>query len=179
METVTIHDKKFRLYIPSAKIDQKVNALARELNKDLIDKELVFLVILNGAFMFAADLLKKVDLPCRVSFVKLASYDGTRSSGQVRELIGINEVLKDKVVVLIEDIVDSGNTLDELLQAIRSHQPADIRVVTLLFKPDAYEYNFRIDHIGFKIPNDFVVGYGLDYDGLGRNLKDIYTVVEL
>ncbi|MBN1952027.1 MAG: hypoxanthine phosphoribosyltransferase [Bacteroidales bacterium] len=178
METVSIHDKKFRLYIPSEDIDQKVSDLALQLSKDLKGKELVFLVVLNGAFMFASDLMKKLKLPARVSFVKLASYEGSQSSGQVRELIGINEILKDKTVVLVEDIIDSGNTLDELLQALKPHEPKEIRVVSLLFKPDAYEQSFRIDYTGFRIPNDFVVGYGLDYDGFGRNLKDIFTVVE-
>lgn len=179
MESISIHDKKFRLYISSDEIQRKIKELGVQLGQELDGKELIFLVVLNGSFMFASDLLKELNIPARISFVKLASYDGTQSTGQVRELIGVNEILKDKVVVILEDIVDSGNTLNELLALLQDHEPAEIRVASLLFKPDAYEHNFRIDYVGFRIPNDFVVGYGLDYDGFGRNLKEIYSVVEL
>lgn len=178
METITIHDKKFRLYIPSSKIESVIIDLASKLNRDLHKKEVIFLAVLNGAFMFASDLLKHISFNCRVSFVKLASYEGTQSSGRIRELIGINEVIRDKSLVILEDIIDSGNTLDELLGIVRTYQPAEIKIVSLLFKPDAYEYPHKIDYIGIKIPNAFIVGYGLDYDGFGRNLEDIYTIVE-
>lgn len=178
METISIHDKKFRLTIPMEKIVAKVENLASRLNSDLKDKDIVFIVILNGAFMFAADLLKKIKLSCRITFIKLASYEGVESSGQINQLFGINEVLQDKTVVIIEDIVDSGNTLNTLMTEIIRLKAAEIKTVALLFKPDAYEYNCRIDYIGFRIPDKFVVGYGLDYDGLGRNLNGIYTVVD-
>jgi hypoxanthine phosphoribosyltransferase len=179
METITIHDKKFRLYIPSDKIESAISSMAKKINHDLRKKEVVFLVVLNGAFMFATDLLRRIDFRCRISFVKMSSYEGNESTGQVKELIGINEVLKDKTVVVVEDIVDSGNTLNDLQEILSKQQPAEIRLVSLLFKPDAFEYNYKIDYVGFKIPNNFIVGYGLDYDGFGRNLKDIYAVVEL
>jgi len=178
METIIIHDKEFRLYIPSYKIETVLNDLASSLNSDLHKKEVIFLAVLNGAFMFASDLLKRISFNCRISFVKLASYEGTESSGRIKELIGINEVLRDKSVVILEDIIDTGSTLDELLAVVRTYQPDEIKIASLLFKPDAYEYPHKIDYTGIRIPNDFVVGYGLDYDGYGRNLKDIYTVVE-
>lgn len=178
MESVSIHDKIFRLNIPAEKIRQVVSGLATKLNSDLAGKDILYLVVLNGAFIFASDLLRAIRVPGRISFVRLASYEKTNSTGKVRELIGIHEVLEDKTVVIIEDVVDSGNTLQELLQAVRRHKPAEIRIVSLLFKPDAYEHSHKIDYVGFRIPNDFVVGYGLDYDGLGRQLKDIYTLVE-
>lgn len=178
MESITIHDRKFRLYIPSEKIEKAVERLAAKLNHDLMKKEVVFLAVLNGAFMFAADLYKHIQFSSRISFVKLASYQGVESTGQVNQLIGIQEVLKDKCVVVLEDIIDSGNTLEELIRVLKEYHPAEIKVASLLFKPDAFEYTRKIEYVGFKIPNDFVVGYGLDYDGFGRNLKDIYTVVD-
>jgi len=178
MESITIHDKKFRLHISSGKIVAAVNALASQLNKDLEGSEVVFIGVLNGSFMFASDLMKKIRIACRISFVKLASYEGTENTGRLNRLIGINEVLTDKTVVIIEDIVDSGNTINTLIEHIGKLQPAEIKTVALLFKPDAYEYNHKIDYTGFRIPNTFVVGYGLDYDGLGRNLNAIYAVVE-
>ena len=179
MEFVSIHDKNFRPYLSAPEIDAAVTRIAGKLNHDLKDKEVVFLVVLNGAFMFAADLLKKIKLSTRISFVKLTSYEGTRSSGQVQELIGINEIIKDKVVVLVEDIIDTGNTLNKLLENTEKHQPAEIRVVSLLLKPDVYACNRPVDYVGIHVPDEFVVGYGLDYDGFGRNLNEIYTVVEL
>lgn len=178
MESITIHHKKFRLSISSGKIVAAVNTLASQLNKDLEGREVVFIAVLNGSFMFASDLMKKIRIDCRISFVKLASYEGTENTGHLNRLIGINEVLTDKTVVIIEDIVDSGNTINTLIEQIGKLQPAEIKTVALLFKPDAYEYTHKIDYTGFRIPNTFVVGYGLDYDGLGRNMDGIYTLVE-
>ena len=178
MESIIIHDKKFRLTIPKGKIQNVVDNLALQLNTELQQKDIVFIAVLNGSFIFASDLLKKIKFNCRISFVKMASYDGIENTGQINQLIGINEVLTDKTVVLIEDIVDSGNTLENLMAQIGKHNPAEIKIVTLLFKPDAYEFSRKIDYIGFRIPNEFVIGYGLDYDGLGRNLEGIYTVVD-
>jgi len=178
METITIHDKKFKLYIPAQSIRSTIEKLANSLNQDLENKEVIFLIVLNGAFMFASDLMKLISFNARISFVKLASYAGTESTGELQQLIGIHEVLKNKTIVIVEDIIDSGGTLQELLNQVKNYNPSEIRIVSLLFKPDAYEYNRKIDYVGFKIPNDFVVGYGLDYDGFGRNLNDIYTVVE-
>jgi hypoxanthine phosphoribosyltransferase len=135
-------------------------------------------VILNGSFMFAADLLKRLEIDCEVSFVKLASYVGTKTTEEVKRLIGLNEDLKGRTVVILEDIIDSGITVDNMLAQLAEHQPAAIKIVTLLFKPQAFRRDFSIDHVGISIPNDFIVGYGLDYDGIGRNLPDIYKILE-
>jgi hypoxanthine phosphoribosyltransferase len=178
METVTIHDKKFRRSISAIEIKNTVERLATALNDDLQAKEVVFVVILNGAFMFASDLMKKIRFNTRISFIKLASYKGTESTGQIKEIIGLNEVVKGKTVVIIEDIIDSGNTLDAVVSNMLKEGAAEVKIATLLFKPDNYRYEYPIDYAGFTIPNDFVVGYGLDYNGLGRNLEDIYTVIE-
>ena len=179
METVTILDKTFRISISSAKIVERIKQLADEINHDLKNKEVVFVGILNGAFMFASDLLKFITIPCCISFLKFSSYVGTQASGDVKQLIGINDDLKDKTVVIIEDIVESGNTLNTAIQLLKENNPAEIKVAGLLLKPDSYKYNHRIDYIGFTIPNDFVIGYGLDYNGYGRNLNDIFTVIDL
>ncbi len=178
METITIHDKKFSLSINAKKISAAIQQMALKINKDLVSKNVVFIGILNGSFLFAADLLRLIHSDCRITFIKTSSYNGTENTGNVTHLIGLNEVIKDKNIVLIEDIVDSGNTLDSVIKDLEKHKPAEIKIATLLFKPDAYEYNRKIDYIGFRIPNAFVVGYGLDYDGFGRNLENIYTEME-
>ena len=178
MESITIHDKKFRLTISSGEIGKTIDTLAMQINSDLEGREVVFIAVLNGSFMFAADLLKKIRFNCRITFVKFASYEGLESSGQLKQLIGINEELEGKTVVILEDIVDSGNTINMLIEEIRKFRPSEIKTVALLFKADAYEYPYKIDYTGFRIPNDFVVGYGLDYDGLGRNLDGIYSLAE-
>jgi hypoxanthine phosphoribosyltransferase len=177
MKEVNILDKRFEVSIPATEIQLRINQLAEEINNDLANKEVVFVVILNGAFMFASDLYKQVDLESRISFLKLASYQGTSSTGQVKQLIGLNEVLKDKTVVVVEDIVDTGHTLDSILKQLQGFEPAEVKLVSLLFKPDSFQYNYKIDYLGFSIPNDFIIGYGLDYDGYGRNLDSIYTII--
>lgn len=178
METLKIHDRKFSESINSHEIQSTVKKIAKELNRDLIDQDVIFVAVLNGAFMFTSDLIKQIKFNCRISFMKIASYEGVESSGILNQLIGINEELKDKVIVIVEDIVDKGNTLNLILKQLHQHQPAMIKVVTLLFKPDSFEYNFKLDYVGFRIPNEFVVGYGLDYNGFGRNLNSIYTLAE-
>jgi hypoxanthine phosphoribosyltransferase len=178
MDHIRIHDRKFHILLGSKEIQTRIKKISEQLNTDLCGKDVVFLVILNGSFLFASDLIRQIRFHCRISFVKLASYEGTNSTGSVRQLIGLNEVLENKTVVIVEDIVDSGNTLSTVVDNLLGMHPADLKVVTLLLKPDAYEYNYRIDYVGFKIPNHFVVGYGLDYDGLGRNLNDIYSQTE-
>jgi hypoxanthine phosphoribosyltransferase len=178
METVTIHDKKFSQSISAKKIRAVIHQMAVRINNDLVSKDVVFVGILNGSFLFAADLLRLIHLDCRITFIKTSSYSGTDNTGKVSRLIGLNEAIEDKTIVLIEDIVDSGNTLDSLIKDLEKHKPAEIKTATLLFKPDAYEYNRKIDYIGFPIPNAFVIGYGLDYDGFGRNLENIYTEME-
>ena len=177
MKKVKVLDKEFEVSIPYVDILQSVKKVAKQINNDLKGKDVIFLGILNGSFMFASDLFKFVDLKCQITFLKLASYQGTSSSGNVKRLIGLNEDIKDKIVVIIEDIVDTGITLDQIKKQLIGYEPAEIKVSTLLFKPDAYKKEIPIDYIGIEIPNDFIIGYGLDYNGYGRNLKDIYKIV--
>lgn len=177
LKEVNILDKKFREFIPEQALQERIDEMAARINLDFEGKEVVFVGILNGAFMFAADLFKRVDLKARITFIKLASYTGTSSSGAIKELIGWNEELKDKQVIIIEDIVDTGETLEYTVNNLIIRNVTDIRIVALLLKPDSYRKNIRIDYVGYEIPNDFVVGYGLDYNGFGRNLPSIYTLV--
>jgi hypoxanthine phosphoribosyltransferase len=175
-KVITIKDKQFKPFITQEQITEAVKSLAQSINSDLKGEFPLFLVVLNGSFMFAADLLKEVTVACEISFVKLSSYTGTTSNGLVNELLGLNEDIKGRTVVIIEDIVDSGLTLERLFGILKNKQARNIKVATTLFKPDCYKKDFKIDYVGFRIPNEFVIGYGLDYDGLGRNLKDIYIL---
>jgi hypoxanthine phosphoribosyltransferase len=179
METINILDKTFRISISSQKIAERINQLADEINHDLKSKEVVFIGILNGAFVFASDLLRHVNLACQVTFLKISSYKGVQSSGFVNHLIGLNDDLNNKTVVIIEDIIETGKSLHSAIDLIKEQNPAEIKVAGLLFKPDSYTFDHRIDYIGFTIPNNFVVGFGLDYNGFGRNLSDLYTIIEL
>jgi hypoxanthine phosphoribosyltransferase len=176
--TIKVKDKDFKVFIKADTIDAAVQKLADSINKDTSDELPLFLVVLNGAFMFAADLLKRVTVECNVSFVKLASYSGTQSTHQVKELIGLNESIKGRSVIVLEDIIDTGNTLNVLLDSLRSYEVGKIRIATLLYKPDAFKGDYPIDYVGIEIPNDFIIGYGLDYDGFARNLPDIYKIVD-
>lgn len=178
MEDVKVYDKIFRLTIPEKEILATIDRMAEELTRDYSDKDPVFLAVLNGAFVFASDLLKKINFPCSISFVKLASYRGTATSGKVKNLIGLNEDLRGRDIVIIEDIIDSGTSMKYLLSILKELKPANIRLASLLFKPEAFKEDFEINYIGLSIPNKFIVGYGLDYNGYGRNLKQIYTLVE-
>jgi hypoxanthine phosphoribosyltransferase len=177
MKEISILDKKFKELITEKAIQQRIEEIARQLNNDLAGKELVFLGILNGAFLFAADLFRQIDLPARISFVKLASYEGTSSSGSIKELIGWNEDIKNKTIVVVEDIVDTGNTLERIVDELVIRKAYEVRIAAMLFKPAAYTKDIPLDYIGFEIPNDFVVGYGLDYNGFGRNLPSVYTLI--
>ncbi|MBI4930148.1 MAG: hypoxanthine phosphoribosyltransferase [Bacteroidetes bacterium] len=174
--TITIHNKKFKRFISSRKIQNAIEKIAERINKDFKNEKPVFLSVLNGSFLFTADLLKKVKIECEISFTKISSYSGTQSTGIVNTLIGISEDLKGRTVVILEDIVDSGNTLEKIISELQKHNPKKIKIATLLFKPDAYKKKIKLDYIGINMPNDFLVGYGLDYDGLGRNLSDIYIL---
>jgi hypoxanthine phosphoribosyltransferase len=176
MNKIQVKDKEFELFITSETIDKAVSELARKLNTDLKGKNPIFLVVLNGAFIFASDLIKKVTVDCEVSFVKLSSYEGTRSTSMVKELLGLNEVIKGRNIVVIEDIIDTGNTMSGMIQKLREMEAGDVKIVTFLFKPEAFTRDFKIDYIGMEIPIKFIVGYGLDYDGYGRNLPDIYKI---
>lgn len=173
---IQLKDKQFQVSIRAKEIQEIIRKIANNINNDLKNEEVIFLGILNGSFMILADLMKEITIPCLVSFVKFSSYDKDKSTGKVRELIGLDENLKNKTVVVVEDIIDSGLTLDNLLITLKTYSPKKIVVTTLLFKPQAFARSFKIDYIGKEIPNDFIVGYGLDYDGFGRNYKDIYTV---
>ena len=178
MNQIKLKDKEFRVSIPQEKIQDAIKKIAEKINNDYKNKEVpLFISILNGSFMFTADLFKHIDFICEVTFLKLTSYKGTASTGAVRQLIGVNESVEGRDVIVLEDIVDTGITLEQILGQLKSFEPASVRVASLLFKPEAYQKDFKIDYVGMEIPNDFIVGYGLDYDGLGRNLPDIYTLV--
>ena len=178
MKEIRILDKKFKEFLTEKVIQQRIEELARQVNDDLAGKEVVFLGILNGAFLFAADLFRRIDFPARISFIKLASYHGTSSQGLIKELIGWNEDIKNKTIVVVEDIVDTGNTLERIVDELVIRKASEIRIAAMLYKPAAYTKNIPLDYIGFEIPNDFVVGYGLDYDGFGRNLPSVYSLIQ-
>jgi hypoxanthine phosphoribosyltransferase len=175
---IQVQDKYFEPFIDEEAIQKEVTRIAVEMNRDLADKDPIFLGILNGAFMFASDLYKQLDFPCQISFLKLASYSGTTSTGSVKQLIGINQQLKDRVVVVLEDIVDTGVTLETIIRQLSGFEPAEIRVATFLHKPEATVKEVKLDYVGMEIPNNFILGYGLDYDGYGRNIKEIYQLVD-
>lgn len=177
MSIIQIKDKKFRLSIPESEIQAAVRNVAEAINRDIADKNPLFICVLNGAFMFAGDLMKNVNIPCEITFVKLSSYDGLYTTGTVKEVIGLNESVVGRNVVIVEDIVDTGITMERILSSLRAKGANEIKVATFLQKPDALQRDITVDYVAMKIPNDFIVGYGLDYDGYGRNLKDIYTVV--
>ncbi|MBA2500893.1 MAG: hypoxanthine phosphoribosyltransferase [Chitinophagaceae bacterium] len=177
MSIITIHDKQFETYISAEEIQQKVKQIAEAINTDYAGKMPLFIPVLNGAFMFAADLFKYINIPAEVSFIKLASYKGMKSSGNVITAIGLDYDLYNRDVVIVEDIVDTGKTLNKFLPSLEHQQPASLKIAALLHKPEATIYPLSIAYTGFIIPNKFVVGYGLDYDGQGRNLKEIYQVI--
>ncbi len=172
-----INDLTFKEFISERKVQQRVKALAEEINEVYADKTPVFLPILNGSFMFAADLLKSITIPCRVSFVKVSSYVGTASSGQLKTLIGLEESLFNQDIIIVEDIVDTGLTLQKIVDELKGLGTKSVEVVTLLRKNPAREKGISVKHVGFDIDNEFVLGYGLDYDGLGRNTKEIYQAI--
>jgi len=177
MPTLKVHDKEFIPYITAAQIEEQVNRVAAEINKDYENKKPLFIAVLNGAFIFAADLFKKINVESEICFIKLASYKGVKSTGKVITAIGLDAELYGRDVIIIEDIVDTGKTLSQFLPQLEHHHPSSLKIATLLHKPDAMVYPVKIDYLGFTIPNKFVLGYGLDYDGLGRNIKEIYQLV--
>lgn len=175
---IKVLELTFETSISEETIQKEIKRIAGEMNHDLADKNPIFLGILNGAFMFASDLFKQISIPCQITFLKLASYEGTRSSGTVKQLIGINQDIKDRTVVILEDIVDTGITLDTIIRQLSGFEPREILVATMLHKPAALEKDVKLDYVGFEIPNEFVLGYGLDYNGYARNLPEIYTLVK-
>lgn len=178
MDSIKIHDKKFRISYPEAEILKHVQAVADRINKDMKDKNPLFLAVLNGSFVFAADLMRLITIPCEISFVKLASYQGTMSTGKIKEVIGINEDISGRTVIILEDIVESGLTMKRMIDSLGTRNPESVHICTLLLKPEKLKVNLNIEYAAMEIPNDFIVGYGLDYNQQGRNLRDIYTLVE-
>lgn len=178
MTRIRVHDKNFEPYLSAERIAEKIREVAGQLNRDYADKRPLFIAILNGAFMFASDLFKEVNIEAEISFIKLASYKGTKSSGHVITAIGLDMDLIGRHVVIVEDIVDTGKTLSEFLPQLEHQQPASMKIAALLHKPEATVYPIQVDYLGFSVPNKFLLGYGLDYDGLGRNIPSIYHLVE-
>lgn len=178
MSRITIKDLTFETSIPEATILERVERVAEKLNKDMADKNPLFLAVLNGSFMYASDLMKFINIPCEISFVKVASYAGTESSGKVTEVIGLSEDITGREIVIVEDIVDTGHTMERMLEILKKKNPANIHISTLLLKPGKLQVPLDIEYAAMEIPNDFIVGYGLDYDQQGRNLRDIYTLVQ-
>lgn len=176
MSRVKVHDKEFEIYLTASAIQSRIQELAVQLNTDYAGKKPLFIAILNGSFMFAADLFKHITIDAEICFIKLASYKGMKSTGNVVTAIGLDDDLHGKHVVLLEDIIDTGKTLHNFLPKLVHQQPASLKIVALLHKPEATKYPVDISYTGFSIPDKFVVGYGLDYDGLGRNLKEIYQL---
>ncbi|MCF8369963.1 MAG: hypoxanthine phosphoribosyltransferase [Bacteroidales bacterium] len=177
MDIIQVDDKQFSIYLKSPQIEAAVDNIAQQINVDLKGKNPLFLVVLNGAFIFASDLLKKITIPCEISFVKLSSYVGTKSTSIIRELIGLDEVVSGRTIVIVEDIIDTGLTMGATIDKMKKLEAKDVRIATLLFKPNAFQLNYKIDYIGINIPNDFIVGYGLDYNGYGRNYPEIYKIL--
>jgi len=177
MNKIKVKDKEFAIFIKSDAILKQVERVAQQINVDYKDKKPLFLVVLNGAFMFASDLFKKLSIDCEISFVKLSSYSGTSTTEHVKHLIGINEDLKGRNIIVVEDIVDTGITIEHMMEELKKFEPADVKIATLLLKPDKYDKGYNIDYVAIEIPNDFIIGYGLDYDGFARNLPDIYKII--
>lgn len=173
---VQLHDKTFEAFITEKELTFAVTNLAKQIENDFYDETPIFIGVLNGAFMFLSDLMKAYKQPCEVSFVKMASYEGTTSTNQVKQLIGLNQSLENRSVIIVEDIVDTGNTIEELKTIIKQQNVKHFKIATLFFKPEAYKKDIKIDYVGIEIPNKFIVGYGLDYDGLGRNLEQVYQL---
>lgn len=175
---IHVHDKDFVPYIGSEEIDNQISRIADEINRDYSGKKPLFISILNGSFMFASDLFKKLTIDAEICFIKLASYKGIKSTGKVITAIGLDAEIFNRDVVIVEDIVDTGKTLNEFLPQLRNQQPLSLKICSLLHKPEALIHEIKIDYVGFSIPNKFVLGYGLDYDGLGRNIGSIFQLVE-
>ena len=178
MSSIRVNDKDFKPYLNAAQIKEQISRLGEEINRDYEGKRPLFIAILNGAFMFASDLFKELKIDAEICFIKLASYKGTKSTGNVITSIGLDESLKGRHVIVLEDIVDTGKTLHEFLPQLFDQQPASLKITSLLHKPEALQHDIKIDYLGFSVPNKFLLGYGLDYDGLARNLPEIYQLDE-
>lgn len=177
-KTILVKDKTFAISIPESELKKQIRRVAAEISRDYAGRQPVFLAVLNGSFIFAADLLREVDLPCEISFVKLASYQGTNTTGTIREVIGLNVDITGRPIIIVEDIVDTGLTMAHMLDTLKRQNPESIDICTLLLKPSKLQVRLDVRYCCKEIPDDFVVGYGLDYDGFGRNTKDIYTIIK-
>lgn len=177
LANISLHNKEFAPYLTENQLGAAVRDLAAQLNRDYADKTPLFVAVLNGSFMFAADLMKEVTVDCEIAFIRVASYQGTNSTGEVKEILGLQEDVEGRHVVVVEDIVDTGHTMKALLEQLQAKQPASLEVASFLIKPDCLQHPLAIKYQGLAIPNEFVVGYGLDYDGLGRNYRDLYRAV--
>lgn len=175
---IQLHDKHFIPFISEEEISFAIKSMAKQMDDDFFDKIPVFIGVLNGSFMVLSDLMKNYRGMCEVNFVKMSSYEGTKSTNQVKQLIGLNQNLEGRTVVIVEDIVDTGNTIEELKTILKDQKVKNLKIATLFFKPDAYKKDIKLDYVGIRIPDKFIVGFGLDYDGLGRNLQDIYQLAE-
>lgn len=178
MTEIWVKDKKFSLFLPESEILEGINNVAENIKQDLREKDPLFIGVLNGAFMFASDLIKQLDFPCELSFIRLKSYEGTKTEGKVKEIYGLIEDVKNRHVVILEDIIDTGHTMYDLLEDLGNKEPASLRIAALLFKPEALQLAIKPDYVAIEIPNDFIVGYGLDYEGHGRNLRNIYKICD-
>lgn len=176
MNKVKVLDKTFKMFVPEVQILERVREVAERINRDLADKNPIFLAVLNGSFVFMADLIRMITIPCEVSFVKLASYEGVTSTGKIKEIVGIDEDLSGRTVVIVEDIVDTGLTMKRMVESLGTRNPESIHICTLLIKPDKLQVDLNIEYAAMEIPNDFILGYGLDYNQQGRNLRDIYVL---
>jgi len=176
MKTVKVKDKEFELFLTQEVIEKAIEKVANDINRDLDGKNPLFVCVLNGSFMFASELMKRITIPTEVTFVKMSSYSGIKSSGTVKEVYGLEEDIKDRTVVIVEDIVDTGHTMKQMLKQLENKKPKEILISTLLLKPDALINDISLNYVAMEIPNDFIIGYGLDYDGYGRNLPDIYKI---
>lgn len=176
MKTVIVKDKEFELFLSQKEIEEAISKVAANINKDLDGKNPLFVCVLNGSFMFASELMKRITIPTEMTFVKMSSYSGTKSSGTVKEVYGLEEDIKDRTVVIVEDIVDTGHTMKQMIEQLKNKNPKEIIISTLLLKPDALINDVPLDYVALEIPNDFIIGYGLDYDGYGRNYPDIYKI---
>lgn len=176
MNIIQVKDKSFKPFISNEVLQENISRVAKQMNEELADKNPLFIGVLNGSFMFIGDLMKYVTIPCEVTFIKFASYEGTHSTGTVKEIFGLSESVEGRTVVILEDIVDTGRTMERLIADLKKKNPAEIKIASLLVKPEAIICDVTVDYTVMEIPNDFIVGYGLDYDGFGRNLKDIYVI---
>lgn len=178
MKTTVVHGKRFRLAVPEEQIRASVLRLARKIDQDYAEKDPIFIAVLNGSFLFAADLLREMRIDCEITFIRVSSYHGTATTGTVSELMGLKENITNRHVIVLEDIIDTGNTIEKLQELLMEKNPASLKFGTLLFKPRAYQKSIPVDYVGMEVGNEFLIGYGLDYDGKARNLKDIYVLDE-